>query len=120
MPTFNDWMNNELRSRAATRVDLDEADERLREVLQPTAPGARSPTRTQRASAEPPTTATAAEYRTWLYGEAAPALDDQGRLPGERGYTRPAQDSFDAGAVRMRRWINRKQAEEKAVRDATT
>jgi hypothetical protein len=50
---------------------------------------------------EPPTTAPLTEWQKWAES-AAPALDDQGRLPTEDGYTRPATDSFTAMVARKR------------------
>ena len=78
----------------------------IRQALQPALArelGAPSPAQAPVAP-EPPTTASLSDYRTWLYGQAAPVLDDQGRLPTEEGYTRPASDSFVAAVARLERW----------------
>lgn len=107
LPSNNDWMNDQLRELTGTTVSLDQAGEEIGAALR----GQESPSRTQRRIAEgratldpePPPTANIREWQRWATG-VAPLLDDQGRLPGEKGYTRPAADSFDAMGKRNGRW----------------
>jgi hypothetical protein len=100
----NDWMNDQLRERAGTTVRLgNDANDAIRQALQPALAEELGVSAGQAPVApEPPTTAPLSEWRKWAEG-AAPAMDDQGRLPTEDGYTRPAADSFVAMVARKAR-----------------
>jgi hypothetical protein len=118
MPT--DWgINDELRERIGTTVPLDQAGAEIGAALR----GQESPSRVQRRIAEgraqldpePPPTANIRAWQRWATG-AAPLMDDQGRIPGEKGYTgRPAAGSFIAMGRRNGRWS---QAHKEARQDA--
>jgi hypothetical protein len=104
MPGPNSWMNDALRERAGTNVRLgNDANDAIRRALQPNlAEELGIPARQVQLDPEPPTSAPLAEWRKWAE-QAAPALDSEGRLPTEEGYTRPAADSFDAMVARKQR-----------------
>jgi hypothetical protein len=106
----SDFMNNALRTQRSTAtvsVDLDDAGAEVGAALRGQVPPDLTARRIADGRAtldpEPPPSANIREWQRWADG-AAPLMDDQGRLPGEWGYTRPAQDSFDAKAARNGRW----------------
>jgi hypothetical protein len=97
----NDWMNRQLRERRGTTVRLgNDANDAIRQALQPELFG--QPGQQVQAPELPPEPEGLTEWRRWAE-TAAPYLDDQGRLPSEDGYTRPAADSFDAMVLRKQR-----------------
>lgn len=101
----NDWMNDQLRARGGRTVTRDDrAGDEINDALRVARglPPRHPANRAVEVGPEPPTTAPLAEWRKWAE-EAAPALDDQGRLPTEEGYTRPAADSFGAMVARKQR-----------------
>jgi hypothetical protein len=105
-----DWnINDQLRERAGTTVPLDQADAAIGAALRGESP-ASTRQRTTTLPPEPPPTASPTDWHRWAR-EAAPVLDDQGRLPTERGYAGPAQDSFDAWAARERRRNQQRRAD---------
>jgi hypothetical protein len=115
--------NDQLRSKAGTTVNLEDAGDEIGAALR----GQDSPSSTQRLinqgraqlDPEPPPTANIREWQRWAEG-AAPLMDSQGRIPGEAGYTRPAPDSFDAMAARNGRWSRAaKEARQDANRSAS-
>jgi hypothetical protein len=105
MPKNNDWMNDQLRERAGTTVRMgDDANDAIRQALQPKLAEelGLSARTTAQVAPEPPTTAPLNEWRRWAE-TAAPAMDSEGRLPTEEGYTRPSRDSFGAMVARKQR-----------------
>jgi hypothetical protein len=99
----NDWMNDQLRALTGTKVNSDEAGAEINAALR----GQPSPSRVKQGKTkvdpEPPPTSNIKEWQTWAAGVEG-LLDDQGRMPGEQGYTRPATDSFSAKGRRNGRW----------------
>jgi hypothetical protein len=89
----NDWMNDQLRARTGTTVNLDEAGEEINAALR----GRPSPARVKQGRTkldpEPLPTAGIKEWQRWA-AEAGPLMDSEGRVPGEKGYTRPAADQL--------------------------
>jgi hypothetical protein len=103
-----DWdINEQMRALTGTIVPLEDAGEEIAAALR----GQDSPSRIQRRinegratlDPEPPPTANIREWQRWAEG-SAPLMDTEGRLPGEKGYTRPAADSFQAIGRRNGRW----------------
>jgi hypothetical protein len=120
----NDLMNDVLRNqRSAPRftVETDDIGAEVNAALR----GQPTPNTTARRVAEgrakldpePPPTANIREWQRWAQG-AAPIMDPEGRIPGERGYTRPAADSFDAMAARNGRWSRAAREARQQRRDA--
>jgi hypothetical protein len=115
----NEWMNSQLRALTGTTVNLEDAGEEIAAALR----GQPSPSRIKAGRAkldpEPPPTANVREWQRWAE-DAAPLMDDNGRVPGEQGYTRPAADSFDAMGKRNGRWSRaHKEARQDANRSAS-
>jgi hypothetical protein len=101
--SFSEHMNNQLRALTGTTVNLEEAGDEIGAALR----GQPSPSQVKQGKVkldpEPPPTAGIREWQRWAE-DASPLMDDQGRVPGERGYTRPAADSFSAMGKRNGRW----------------
>jgi hypothetical protein len=102
----NDWMNDQLRALTGNTVNLEDAGEEIAAALRgdgrPAAARKAAQGRTK-LDPEPPPTANIREWQRWAK-DAAPAMDAEGRIPGEKGYTRPAADSFSAAGKRNGRW----------------
>jgi hypothetical protein len=119
MPSPNDWMNDQLRALTGTTVNMEDAGEEIGAALR----GRPSPSRVKQGKTktdpEPPPTAGIREWTAWADGVEG-LLDAEGRMPGEKGYTRPAADSFAAKGKRNGRWSRaHREARQDANRSAS-